>query len=340
MLAVFSGRSNGVDMTLYELALGAKRYWYVLVGCLLIALAASLVFFFAAPRSITHTASLDVVANSQFNSFIGVVNNQADAVRDEHPEISTSVVPEVVSKTVSVAVTSAEADVAQELVVEIAARSTQIGRAFFAPEEIDRMDIAFDALYGVPVVSQSAGTSWAKVLGCGVLCGVLLGALVIIAVILFRDPVIVPKSLEKPGVDYVDAVSSGSDLDRMVHDVLMMDNAHGSERICLIPLGEKSLSCQEVDRLKSGLESLDHGVAIVDADAGKSGADEAKACHPEVIVCHPLSVNMDAAIVAQDANVSILVARRFQDRQDRFTSAVRALKLAGAKKICAVLVAN
>lgn len=328
-------------MTLYEFALGLKRYWYIFLGCVLASALAAAALFFFTQQDIKYEASVDVVANSHFNSFIGVVQSQAAAAASENPGTTIEAVPEVASKTLRINATSASPETAQRLATEVAASSVDFGRSFFKGVIDDDNDeniyTTFDAICGEPVVSEQAGMGVAKTVGCGLICGTLLGLLAVAAFLLVRNPIIVPEEVDSNGVGCTVEASSIEDLKQSVVDIALLNCANGHRRISLIPLSESSLSQGELNQLLLSLKS--HGCVVA------TGSDESSAHNhcssaenkPLISICPPVSMGIDAIVAAKKTSMSILVIRRFRDRSECFESACNLFEMADIEKVFVAL---
>lgn len=328
-------------MTLYEFALGLKRYWCIFLGCILASTLVTVALFFFTQQDVKYEASIDVVVNSHFNSFIGVVQNQATAAASENPGTTIDAVPEVASKTLRISVTCTSPETAQRLATEVAASSVDLGRSFFEgvmdSEDDENAYIAFNAICGEPVVSEQAGMGVTKAVGAGLVCGVLFGLLVVAVFLLVRNPIIVPRDAGLDEVGRVVEASSIDGLKQSIVDIALLNFANGQRRLSLIPLSELSLSRDEMDQLLLGLES--HGYIVVtepDEPSARNHCSDA-GNSPLVYICPPVSMGMDAIVAAKKSNMSILVMRRFRDRNECFESACNLFKMADIEKVFAVL---
>lgn len=316
-------------MTLLDLCRLMKKYWVLILVCMLVCGAAATAFSYLrhSGGSEEISATANIVGNSQAGGVKGLATEEGrqvelkDGTKFGDPDCEYELKVDIETGTTTVTVTVSGPDEQQciDLANDIAERTCDKAFAWYPGSDYR---LAYDGHVEratMANVTESAGPSKKYIL-VGLLGGLFLGVCIVVIIDLIRRPIKSVEGMqdlvELPVLEKLPATNG----ERLLANVRFASGIDDLKRVCVVPLGDSGIA----DEVAKMIES-----AMATEKPGNADADEAVRDTFFVQACAPLSQNMSAAYESRGADAAIVVGRQWTDSLTTLETTVAELKLAG-----------
>lgn len=311
-------------MTLMDLLRIMRKSWILLVALTLAGGLLGGAYVFLTKADDAYTAKANVVGNTQVGGVVGYAKAEARSLigDDEDAEYKYSVGGESGSQTAVITVTGPDEEECIRLANEIAYVALKEAKASFTDWENPYYGYV-DKATKAEVKKSSGGGKFVIV---GLLAGLFIGICIVVIIDMVRRPIKSVEGMqdlvELPVLEKLPA----KDGNRLLANIRFASKKDDLKTVCVVPLGEGSLAMDICALLKEAIA----------VEAGKGIENDVF----EATACDPLSLSMDGAYSAREADAVIVAGKQWDDSLTALESTVAELKLADSNIIGLVFALN
>lgn len=329
-------------MTFANFCSCAKKYWYVVLIPVLVALAFA-GFKLMSGSTSSYVAVSTINVNSSVATVGGIAKNSAEEYMRDNPGLSVKTASDDKNNIVTLTVSGKDESIVSQEASNLAEQIVSEAESFFpnSAEITPGKYVPFVAQAQSPVVSKSTQSGTKAIftnLIVPLMLALVFAACAIVAIYMIRRPI-----TRKEDIEYAFAINAvvprkaDSDFgDRLLANIRFA-TSQDAKRICVIPIQEDSSARNISEILYASLKSEGKKVERMRSPEIIADNGEADEAAYKVIDCAPVSVSTDTLYASRKADAVVLAAIQWKDSMRSLESAVEELKLAKANIALCVL---
>lgn len=321
----------------------AKRYWYVILIPVLIALTFAAFKLVPDSAASSYAASVTINVNSSVATVGGIAKNSAEEYARENTGLNIKTAADDNNNIVTINVSGNEEDAVVQAASNLADQIVSESESFFPDgAEITPGNYGqFVARAQSPVVAKNSQGGMRAVftsLVIPLMAALLIAACIIIAIYMIRRPIIRKEDIEESfAINTMIPKSADTDFgDRLMANIRFA-TSQDVRQICIVPIQEEAAARKVSEALCASLKSEDLKVEQLHPAEALAGRDAPDESGYEVVDCDSVSASTDTLYASQQADAVVLVAVLWKDSMKELARSVEELNLAKAKLALCVL---
>lgn len=337
-------------MTLFDFWQCVKRYFYIAIGLpILFAMITALVVSDSESSDAgAYTATVRVYSNTGSSLLAGLVEGEASNVMRYDPDVIAKVEYDSLISQVTLHVSSNQGGKSAEVAAKIASLAIDKAESLFSEDD----ETSYKNYTGLPFEAtvldnsvsadvSSLGRKWALSIVVGFCGGLVLAICIIVLIYAIRRPVISKNEIEECFQLPVLAVLGKRDCaERLLANIRFAVKDDGIDSVCLVPVSVKSDCQKAVSSLEQAtvMESASSRVVKPSNDNAFCAEDDDARNLLVIYKGDPLTDSIKAAYASRDMDVTLIVAKKWNDSMKMLKNVTEELLLADANLAGYVLI--
>lgn len=304
-------------MTLHILWQMIKRYWWLVIGLPILCMAICFALLSAQPKAASQSiVSANIIVNSQLQTMSGLVMAEVAAAEQEDPAAKIDVKSDTGKMTISVSVTSNDAETGKAIIQRVADNSIQKAEDFFGDLDPELRIIPFAAEVTNPTTTYSTVQGNKRLVPvCGI-AGLFVAVLILVLVYSKRRPVVDAETIQQiVGLPMLECLPSTDNGERLLANIRFASNNNNIGSVCLLPVSDA------------------YAAQVAEKDIVAALFAEERDETMDIVVGPSLAESMGAVYESQRAEAAVLCITRWKDSSSTVASAKAELELAKAPLI-------